>query len=137
MGRKKLYPDGYDRRKAYESKNKENRRVKDRIRKAKGRQNMTTQQLADHRLKNRVCVARHRHRDEKSDSPYKCKQTLGRAVKRKAVIQHLANQAGLTSDRSDRARSRNSSRLSDETVTKVKNFYNSDVASWQSPRKKM
>ena len=73
---------------------------------------------------------------KKSDSPYKCKQTLGRAVKRKAVIQHLANQAGLTSDRSDRARSRNSSRLSDETVTKVKNFYNSDVASWQSPQKK-
>lgn len=84
MGRKKVYPDGYDKRNAYESKNKENRRLKDRMRKAKHRQNMTGEQLAEHRLKNKVCVARHR-KSEKNDSAYKSKQTLGRAVARVKV----------------------------------------------------
>ena len=134
---------------------------KDRKRKAlqreKARAQMSESQLQEHRAQERARVRKYKEKkraeslsdpptSSNDSTPYRCTQTLGKALKRvrqslpasphkqRCVIERLAEKAGISVNKS--SPSQRSTSLSVKTVTAVNAFYLSNDISWQAPGRK-
>ena len=132
---------------------------KDCNRKATWKRSLSSTELEEHKLKERIRQRNRRAKQAASTSettgvpsnstgatPYRTTQALGKAVKRAqqslpaspskrlCVVQSLAKKVGLTVEGSPS--SSNFRGLSQETKDLVNAFYNSDDISWQAPGRK-